>query len=478
MRKTGFASTVARLSIVVIAASLSGCVFAPGETKREKASLERAGEPYRRPFEHRELPELPTHPEWSHVLRRASLANGDLEAAYYKWAAAVHKIQQAGGYPNTPLSIGFEQMIDGGFGGFDDTTVSIGPDAMENLAFPTKVYQAAKVALNDARAEGQRFIAARLELQRKVINAWYDYALQAERIRIQQSNLALLRLVSDTAVNRVQAGAQQQELLRAEIEYRMAEDELKTLEAELPRMRAMLNAMMGREADAPLEPPAQIPPSRPLRASDAELLALAAENNADLAALAAQVKGRRDALQLAKLQYIPDFNPFGGVTGTASQFVGLGVSIPTFLPEVESMVKQARAELREMLAMYRQTKFDRAAGVVAALYTLRNSERQVALFDQGIIPVAQRVVDNVRQAYSTGTGSFIDLIEAQRTLLEVRLTVAEARSAREKSLADLEELVGVSIESLQRRSATQPTTQPATTQSSVRAFAGERGDPQ
>jgi outer membrane protein TolC len=343
---------------------------------------------------------------------------------------------------------------------------------MENLAFPPKVYQAAKVALDDARAEGRRFTAARLELQRKVINAWYDYALQAERVRIQQSNLSLLRLVSDTAVNRVQAGAQQQELLRAEIEYRRAEDELKVMGAELPRMQAMLNAMMAREPGAPLEPPREIPAPRPLTTTDAQLLALAAEHNPELAALAAQVKGREDGLQLAKLQYIPDFNPFGGFTGTMSQFVGLGISIPTFLPEVEGMVKQAKAELHEMLAMYRQTKFDRAAGVVAALYTLRTSERQADVFRRRIIPVAERVVENVRQAYSAGTGSFIDLIDAQRTLLEVRLTAAEAQAAREKSLGDLEALVGVSVESLPSHPATRPTT----TQPAAQAMAGGRGD--
>jgi cobalt-zinc-cadmium efflux system outer membrane protein len=373
MRNPRVASIVAKVVVVLIAAPLGGCVLAPREAKDEKAALQDAGEPYRRPFERRALPEVPVQAEWRDVLRRALLANGDLETSYHKWAVAVHKIQAAGGYPNTPLAVSFEQMIDGGFGGFQSTTVTIGPDTMENLAFPPKVYQAAKVALDDARAEGRRFTMARLELQRKVINAWYDYALQAERVRIQQGTLALLRLVSDTAVDRVQAGAPQQDLLRAEMEYRRAEDALKTLEAELPRMRAMLNAMMARAPDAPLEPPREIPPARSLTTADAELLALAAERNPELAALAAQVKGREDALQLARLQYIPDFNPFGGFTGTVSQFVGLGISIPTFLPEVESMVKQARAELGAMVAMYRQTKFDRAAGVVAALYTLRNS---------------------------------------------------------------------------------------------------------
>lgn len=424
---------------------LGGCVLAPREAKYEQAALERTGQRYERAFDKRDLPEVPEKPESQDVLRRAYFANGELEAAYFQWAEAVHRIEQAGGYPNTPLSVGFEQMLGGGMRGFDNTTISISPDAMENLAFPLKVYQAAKVALDDARAAGKRFTAARLDLQRRVLTVWFSYALLAERARIQEANLALLRLITDTAVSRVEAGAQQQDLLRAEVEQRRAEDELRTLEAELPRTRTMLNAMLARAPDAPLPPPDRIPAPRSLPADDAALLALAVNNNPELAALAHRIRGRKDALELARLQYIPDFNPFLGLTGTASQVVGIGVSIPTFLREVAGRVKEAKADLREMRATYRQTTFDRAAQVVAALYALRNSERQARLFEEQIIPAAERIVENVRAGYAAGTGSFIDLIDARRVLLDVRLVEAEARAARETSLADLEALVGMDL---------------------------------
>ncbi len=440
---------------------LGGCVLAPLGTKDEQAALERAGQRYKAEFERRDLPELPETPEWVDVLQRAYLANGELEAAYFQWAEAVHRIQQAGGYPNTPLSVGFEQMLDGGTS-FDDTSVRIGPDAMENLSFPPKVYRAAKVALDDARAAGKRFTVARLDLKRRILNAWFGYALQAERARIQEGNLALLRLITDTAVSRVEAGAQQQDLLRAEVEQRRAEDELRTLEAELPRTRAMLNALSARVPEAPLPPPERIPDPRPLSADDAALLALAVKNNPELASLAHRVQGREDALELARLQYIPDFNPLLGLTGTVLQVVGIGVSIPTFLPKVRGMVKEAQADLREMQAVYRQTTFDRAAQVVAALYALRNSERQARLFEEQILPSTERTLENVRAGYAAGTGSFIDLIDAHRVLLDVRLVAAEARVAREMSLADLEALIGVDLVAL-APAATQPSTTPAVT---------------
>jgi cobalt-zinc-cadmium efflux system outer membrane protein len=126
------------------------------------------------------------------------------------------------------------------------------------------------------------------------------------------------------------------------------------------------------------------------------------------------------------------------------------------------MVKEARADLREAQAMYRQSRFDRAAQVVAALYALRNSERQAALFEQNVIPAAAQIADSTREAYSRGQMSFVDLMGAQRTLLDVRLTAAEARAAREKSLANLEALLGLDVETLAPKAAVRPDTRPTT----------------
>lgn len=448
-------------ALVVPALLLGGCVLAPEGARDEKAALRARGEPYRQPFTRRSLPELSAKPDWRDVLQRAYLANGELEAAYFQWAAAVHRIQQAGGYPNTPLMIGFEQMFENGSSVFDGTGVSIGPDPMENLAFPPKVYTAAKVALDDARAARERFRAAKLDLRRQVLNAWYDYALIAERLRIQNENLALLTLITDTTAARVRAGGQQPDLLRAEVAQRTAADELRDLETQLVQARAMLNALVARAPDMPLEPPAPFPEARALAADDATLLALAAEHNPELAALAHRVRGRADAVELARLQYFPDFNPFVGLAGAGSQVLGLGVSIPTFLPEVRGMVREARADLRESQAMYRQTRFDRAAQVVAALYALRNSQRQAEVFERQILPRAQQAERVTRESYAAGGTSFTDFIETQRTLLDIRLVIAEAKAAREQSLAELEALAGIEIETLDS-AATQPAGQPTT----------------
>lgn len=453
---------IARALLVAgVATLLSGCVLAPRGTSQEQRRLQAAGAAFERPIGHRELPPLSPEPEWREVLRRAFLANGELEAAYFEWKAALARIPQVANYPNTNLAPSFSYMFSGErMKSFDRTTVNIGFDPMENLAFPTKVAQAGKVALEEARAAGKRFETLKFDLQRKVLTAYLDLALHEEKIRVQRDNVSLLKLVADTAASRVKAGGQQQDLLRAQTQYRLAENELANMVAEHRSIRAMLNGMLFREPDAQLDLPQVLPVPRSLAVDDAQLISVAVDNNPELARLAREVAGRKDAIELARMAYIPDVNPMAAFTGGVSQMVGAMVVLPTTLPEIRGRIDEARAMLRASEAMLRQTRSDRAASFVASLYTLRNAERQAAVFGETILPRAQQALAASRQAYATGTGSFLDLIDSQRTLLDVRLMVAEAQVEREKRLAELEALAGVDIETL-----APPTTRPSTASS-------------
>jgi cobalt-zinc-cadmium efflux system outer membrane protein len=434
------------LTLIGVTLLLSGCVLRPPGTADERARLERAGVPYV-PESH-EVPDLPDNPSWQDVLHRAFLANGDLEAAYFDWAASFARIDQAANWPNSNVAPTFSYLFSGGrMKAWDRTTVNVGFDPMQNVSFPTKTAKAGRVALENARAAGQRFAAKKFALQKQVLQAWLDLTLMEEQIRIQRDNTSLLRLLSDTAADRVRAGAPQQDLLKAQIEHRLAEAELAKMESQHHSMRAMLNGMIGRKPGEGLGLPAGLPEARPLWADDAQLIAAAVDANPELSALARDVASRKDALELARMQYIPDINPAAAFTGSF-QTLGAMVILPTTIPAIKASIAEARAMLRSTEAMARQTRADRGASFVAALYALRNAEQQVGLFKETVLPKAEQALASSRQAYAAGQIGFIELIDSQRTLLDVRLMIAQARIAREKQLAELEALAGIDIETL------------------------------
>ena len=177
--------------------------------------------------------------------------------------------------------------------------------------------------------------------------------------------------------------ASQRDLLRAQVELRLAEIELDGVQAEARASRAKLNGMLARDADAPLALGRSLPEPRTLPVDDAALIAAGVENNPELRALAFAVTARQDALDLARLQYLPDFNPFAGFTGSIQQTLGVGVSLPTRLPQIRAGIEEARAMLREAGAELRQAQLDRRTSFRGATLC---RERQAEFFARGSSP--------------------------------------------------------------------------------------------
>ncbi len=443
-----FGAAILALSIT-IGAALGGCVLTPRGTTDEQARLGRAAPSFEPPIDTRQLPALPMPAQWRDVLSRAFLLNGELESAYFEWKAALTRVDQAAVWPNTNVALSFSYMFSSeNIKAWNRTTVTAGFDPAMNLSLPIKSRAAGKVALEAAKEAAERFRAVKFELQRKVLSAYLDLALAEERVRIQRDNLNLLQLGVTSASNRVRTGGSQQDLLKALTESQLAQNDLSNMESEVSSMRAMLNGMIGREPGAALELPQSLPAPRPVLADDAGLIAVAVDQNPELAGLARQVVGRKDAIEVARLAYLPDINPSAGFTGSLSQFLGAMVMLPTTLPRIRAVIAESQAMERSSEAMSRQFKQDRAASFVANLYFMRNAERQTELYRARVVPAVQQLLSSSRQAYAAGAVTFADLIDSERTYVAVRAMVAEVQIEREKRLAELEALAGVDIETL------------------------------
>lgn len=430
-------------------ASLGGCILTPQGTAEEQARLRVAAPAFEVPLEQRQIPALPTPAGWRDVLGRAFLTNGELESAYFEWKAAVARVDQAATWPNSNVAVSFGYLFSSGnMKAWDRTTLGVGFDPSMNLSLPIKTRAAGKVALDEARAAAEQFRAAKFALQRRTLQSYLDLALTEERVRIARENLALLKLLSDSAASRAASGGALQDLLKAQTESQMAENELASLQAEAQSMRSMLNGMLARGVSEPLQLPRDLPAPRPLTVGDDRLISAAVDQNPELAALARQVTGREDAVEVARLAYLPDLIPSASFTGSVSQTLGAMAMLPTTLPAIRAQVADAQAMARAAQAMLRQTRQDRAASFVANLYAMRNAERQTQLYQQRLVPAAQQLVNTSRQDYTTGMLGFADLVDSERMLISVRLMAAEAQVEREKRLAELEALAGVDIETL------------------------------
>jgi len=429
-----------------VTALLAGCALRPAGELEERSRIEEAGRPYAEPVE---VPPLPESPGPDDYLHYAFLSNADLQARYWEWRAAIEKVPQVTSLPNVALPFSFmfssEKMKL-----WDRATLGITNDPMTNIPYPTKLATAGRQALEETRATGLRFEEAKFLLQGRVLSTFYDLALLGESLRIQQENVSLLGVVVRLAAVRVQTGtAFQQDLLKAQTELDLARNDVANLQSQVAPTQARMNALLGRPADASVPLPAALPAPRPLPAADSEIIRVGSERSPELAALARDVAGREQALNLAKQAYLPDFGLTLSITGTLSQTIGGMLVLPTRLEAIRAGIEQAQANLRATTAARTQYERDLAASFVLNLYVLRNDERQVALFEQSIIPRAKEAVQIAQTAYAAGRLAFADLIDAHRTLLAARLVTAQLRIEREKALTAIETWSAVDVASMQ-----------------------------
>ncbi len=80
------------------------------------------------------------------------------------------------------------------------------------------------------------------------------------------------------------------------------------------------------------------------------------------------------------------------------------------------------------------------------LYKLRDAERRIDLYKNGLIPKAQQALQVSLQDLETGLGRYSDVIDAQRMLLEFELAYERAEVDKAQRLAEVERLVGRFLE--------------------------------
>ncbi len=431
---------------VLVSTLLAACSLTPSGLKHEQARLDEAG----RPFEHKPdaLPEPSSGSDWKTILQRALLANGDLEGAYFEWKATVREVGAAAGWPNSNLALSYSYLFSGdNVKAFDRMTLSAGLDAMENLSFPTKTKQAGRNALEEARASGERFRAAKFALQRRVLTGWNELALAAEeeRLALRRAELAGVRQGATNAATG--AGEAMADGVQASVTRTEADDGAARAHADVLTAREELAAMSALEPSARLPLPEYAATMRPIP-DDRTLLLAAVGANAELAALEAGVRARQGAVDLARLQWIPDINPLATFSGSAEQMVGAMVVLPTTIAEIRGAISKSRAMLAASKAMLVQARRDRAASFVSTLIALRDAERQVRLLDGSILPALATLASTRRSAYAVGISTIDDVIEIESMDIDARMSRAQAIAAREIRAAELEELAGVDLESI------------------------------
>ncbi len=294
--------------------------------------------------------------------------------------------------------------------------------------------------------------AKEIEIAAKVRSAYADVYMAFKTIDINQELLELNRQLSATAENLYRVGkAPQQDVFKALLEQTDLLNKLNLAEKDQVTAQAKLNALLNRSIADPIGQPAE-PVLKPLVFKYADLEKFAVAQRPELRALEASIGKSEKAIQLAERNgKYPDFMvglqywvaPDQDTKHMYTPMISL--TIP-FSPWTKG---KHDYEVQEALAERQMAQSNLVAMKNMALLEVRENlakaeaaSKSVSIYRDGLLPQAEQAFQSTVAAYQTGTVNFATLLDAQRTVRDVRMGYYKAMVEYEQSMADLERAVG------------------------------------
>jgi len=428
----------ARWSLWLVAAACT--VHPPGEDE-ERARAAAAGAAWQRPFAERPRPVLRADSPLEEYMAFAEQQNGDFEAAYHKWVAALEQVPQDGTQPTT-AAVGLVHRFDGG-SALDRTGLSLASDAMNNLVAPGRLGSQAMAALERARVAAAEFDRSRLRLQREVAEAFYALAGHDGELELMLQQRILLDGALPGISARVQAGtASGTELLMAQIALDRVDAERERMHIGRPALLAALRRAIGADAAFADATPA-LPPLEPVRATEQAFVDEALAHNPDLAVRVAEHAAALAEVASREWRNVPELSLASVLTGDGAFQLAGAVTLP-FLRSaaIDGAIAQAGALARAAEALRRQAGTDATAQALAGLAALRGQEQEATVLQERLLPHIRQLVDLARSEWTAGTGAYSVLTDAEAQALDAQRALLRVRAEHAVGRARLREATG------------------------------------
>jgi len=423
-------------------------------TKEEKKTLKRIEAQYQ------DTREVRTHKALialDDMLRLGALQNGKLKARFYAWKAAVADIAKAKSLDDPQLT--FKTFI-------EEVETRVGPQKYgygisQKFPFFGKRWTHGGIATDVSRQHYAAYQKTKLDLFYQITDAYLEYWYLHTSIAVTKENEKLLSRLEKVAQDKFRGSQQSnQDLLKVQVELGKIANDLLSLEDYKVPLVARLNALLHREADTFIGVP-ELDTFRYAELSSEEVLYKAlAENNPDIEKANRRIEETHKKVRLAKLDYFPDISlgvdyihvddgPLNVAdNGDDAMAVMVKVNVPLWFQKQAGQLVSAKSHKRSAHAAHGQLMRDLASQLQLLYFKLRDAEREIRLYKDALIPKTEQSVDAAEISYKSGSIDFLSLIEAERELLNFRLSYYRAMRDYEQTRAELEMILGQSLDEI------------------------------
>ncbi len=297
---------------------------------------------------------------------------------------------------------------------------------------------------HEAQAERARRKLALREIALAMRTAWFDLAWHERAIEVVTASRASVSKQVDSLAGRFATGRMNaQDVLRAELEMALLDDQLAEHRRQADLARSVLSRYIGRAAFARVDGEWPVL-SEP--ASGSVLLNRLAEHPAVIAENA-EIEAADADIAMAEQAYKPAFALEGGygIRTDRPDFASIGVtlSVPLFTDKRQdrrraAAVSRRGAEHHDRDALLR----DLRRRLEQAQVDWRRYNERLSLYRQALGERARQTAEASVTTYANGQTDFAELIRSQLAELNVELKRAELRAEAGKAWARIAYLTG------------------------------------
>ncbi len=373
---------------------------------------------------------------YSAALELATSRNLGLEAARRQRAIREAQLRTARQWANP--EVGFEATQDAPHENLTfGLPVEIGGQRGKRIAVARESLTLADL---DVRAE-------MITLRRNLRQAFYGLLAATERARLADEVVGLAERVKTTAQARFDEGAAPRlEVLQADVGLARAQAEADLARSERASAQADLNAVLNQPPNQPVSVAGDLAEA-PAVPDFTRAMTLADASNLDILSADREAAVETRRLDLIKSERVPTPTfTFGLPMNAPDEFsVGKSIGVTMTVP----LFNRSQGEIAESQATIDQVRARRDAarrmvesGVFAALARIDAQRRQLEAFRARVIPAAVELAALAEESYKAGRDTLLSLLDAQRSLRDVRRDYLQALLDYQAALADLEEVIG------------------------------------
>lgn len=368
---------------------------------------------------------------------KALAANPGLQAARYGAAAAEGLVLQSQARPNPELSVNIEDTRR------ETRTNTVQINQLVELGGKREARM--QLAQTEKASAEAGVAASQAALRYQVLVNFNELLLAQQRVDFATQTHALASQALDVANKRVQAGkVPPLEASRAQVAQANAALELeqaKSLTGVAQQNLASLWGGRGAElglAQGDFAATAQAPTAEQLdqRLDDAPAMLLARRALEQSRAASAVERSKRvqDPTLSLGVKRAQD-------VGRNQVFVGVSIPLPLFDNNAGNQL-QALRKVDQAEQLLQDQRLQLQAQVFAARQQWLSSNQQVALLQSQVVPTAQSAYDLAVRGFSLGKFSFLDVLDAQRSLFDSQRLLLDQRMASHRARAEIERIFG------------------------------------